>query len=96
MSIADSETIIFLWNPVPEDERNGQILSYEISCEPSRMLKESVWTFYRPMVDYEVPGFIPRVNYKCYLSAMNAAGMGPAAVANITMPSSKINVVALN
>jgi len=100
MSIGDSETIIFLWNPVPQDERNGQILSYGINCEPSRLLKESVWTFDRPLVDYEVSGFIPGVNYTCYLSAINAAGMGPADMSNITLPYSTyvegINSITIN
>ena len=86
--IATSPTSIqFYWSPPLEDDHNGVITSYILTCQSEVESVPATFQMSYPTAgSYNVSGFSPTITYNCSVYAVTAAGRGPSTSHTVTMP----------
>ena len=75
------------WSPPPEDDQNGVITSYVLTCQPEAESVPATFQMSYPTAgSYNVSGFSPTITYNCSVYAVTAAGRGPSTSHTVTMP----------
>lgn len=77
VAILNDTVLFFTWDPPAEDERNGEIVSYTLSCDINDDLQ-----FELSLIDIEEISLgVYRVDstYTCKIYASTSGGAGPAA-----------------
>ena len=64
----------FSWDPPAEEDRNGFITGYKLSCQPDT---EQLPMFFAEAGEYIIDGFAPGSEYVCFVFASTSAGDGP-------------------
>ena len=84
-------SILFYWGPPPEDDQNGIITSYVLSCRSEAETVPVAFPMSYPTAgSYNISGFSPTITYNCSVYAVTAGGSGPSATQTITMPDDGI------
>ena len=79
----DTTALRFRWNPPIQQERNGIITSYTLTCTPELLLDDFPREFDEPG-EVTINGFLPGTNYTCSIYASNDVGNGPSIARNAT------------
>lgn len=75
ITVIGPRTLEFSWSPPPEEERNGLISGYTLSCQPdSQGLPITVTS----AGIYNVSGFTPATLENCSIYAFTSIGPGPS------------------
>ena len=91
LSAITPTSIRFHWSPPPEDDQNGIITSYVLTCQSE--VETVPITFpmtYQTAGSYNISGFRPTITYNCSVYAVTVGGSGPTATETITMPNDGI------
>ena len=79
----NSTAILIEWGEVPEDQRNGEIISYEIWIIPAQFQEPTFMNVSSPTQMAVIGNLEEFVNYTFAIRAYTAAGPGPFSI-NIT------------
>lgn len=72
------------WTPLPEEERNGTIIGYEIQVEEPNCLPQKIPVKDPNTTFVNIPNLRPFTPYTCNFSAVSKAGPGPAVTISFT------------
>ena len=78
-----SRTVTFSWRPVDEQQQNGLITNYTITCTPPITINIPVNTN-MDLFTVTHQGFTPVTQYSCSIIAMTVVGSGPSATLAFT------------
>ena len=78
-----SRTVTFSWRPVDEQQQNGLITNYTITCTPPITINIPVNTN-MDLFTVIHQGFTPVTQYSCSIIAMTVVGSGPSATLAFT------------
>ena len=83
-SSAQSRVITFSWAPILDEEQNGMILSYTITCDP--FINPISVPDNMDMTTYTNThhGFSPATHYTCTIVALTLDGNSPSATTTVT------------
>ena len=83
-SSAQSRVITFSWAPILDEEQNGMILSYTITCDP--FINPIFIPDNMEISTYTVThqGFTPATHYTCIIVAVSPDGNSPPATTTVT------------
>lgn len=91
LSATTPTSIRFHWSPPPEDDQNGIITNYVLTCQSEAETVPITFPMRYPTAgSYNISGFSPTVTYNCSVYAVTAGGSGPTATETITMPNDGI------
>ena len=91
LSATTPTSIMFHWSPPPEDDQNGIITSYVLTCQSeAETVPVMVSMRYPTAGSYSISGFSSTITYNCSVYAITAGGSGPSATQTITMPNDGI------
>ena len=81
-------SIQFSWSPPPEDDQNGIIIRYILTCRSEAQVVSEMFPMSYPAAGrYNISGFRPTITYNCSVYAVTLGGRGPSAVQVIIMPN---------
>lgn len=83
VGIITSRVLLFSWSPPAEENRNGVITGYTLTCEPDI---DAIPAVFVTEGNHTVGGFTPATQYNCSVYASTNGGDGPPAVTLITTP----------
>ena len=72
---AGTTVLEFSWSPPAEEERNGVITGYTLSCQPPADQLPAVFS---DAGEYILDGFIAGTEYNCSVVASTSVGSGPS------------------
>ena len=71
---AGTTALEFSWSPPAEENRNGFITGYTLSCQPP---SEQLPADFSDTGEQTLDGFIPGTEYICSIAASTSVGIGP-------------------
>ena len=82
----------FQWGRVPQEEQNGPITNYHLSCHSSTNSRLQIEeNFNSSIFQFELANLEPGTKYECSVSASTAAGRGPESTpVKFTTPTGKM------
>ena len=82
-AVLNDTVLSLMWEPVNEDEQNGQILSYTLTCNNGSDLAFEL-NLTATVEEIELGVYETDATYSCEIYASNSAGNGPSATITVT------------
>ena len=85
-AVLNNTVLSLMWEPVDEDEQNGNILSYTLTCSISSDVVFEL-NLTATVEEIELGVYEADATYSCEIYASNSAGTGPSVTITVTTGS---------